>query len=166
LAKTWQIDDGSLDVTSGKRVLVMRDGTIRESDAGGDIQMVDTPLPFDETLPITGTQDQETFDGSASMPSSGILLGQRIWNCQGSGSQNIVNLDADGDVLMADLPSPESPVYENWSAKLFELVALAQNGREVLFHPDRFSGPAYVEVNGQDLVDVLTGIAHIDIEIR
>jgi hypothetical protein len=166
LAKTWQIDDGSSDVTSGKRVLVMRDGTIRESDAGGDIQMVDTSLPFDETLPTTGTQDQGTFDGSASMPSSGILLGQRVWNCQGSGSQNIVNLDADGDVLMADLRSPESPVYENWSAELFESVALVQNGQEALFHPDRFSGPAYVEVNGQDLVNMLTGIAHIDIEIR
>lgn len=117
LAKTWQIDDGSLDVTPEKKVLVIRDGTIRESDASGDMQMVDTPLPLDESLPTMGTQDQETFDGSILMPSSGILPGQKIWNCQGSGSQNVVSLDVDGDVLMADLPSPESPVYENWSAE-------------------------------------------------
>lgn len=169
LAKTWQIDDASLGVTADRRIFVMHDGTIKESDAGGDMEMVDTPLPLAETQPALGTQDHETLDGSTSMASSGVLLGQKVWNCQGSGSQNIVSLDADGDVLMADLPSPESPVYENWSAELFESVALAQNGREVLFHPDRFSGPAYVErteVNGQDLVDVLTGIARIDIEIR
>jgi hypothetical protein len=44
-----------------------------------------------------------------------------------------------------------------------------RDGREVLFHPNHFSSPAYVErteVNGQDLVDALTGIARIDIEIR
>ena len=169
LAKTWQVDDGTFDASTDRRILVMRDGTIRESDASGDIQMVETPLPLDETLPTMVTRDQETFDGSTSMSSSRILLGQKIWNCQGSGGQNIVNLDADGDVLMADPLSPERSVYESWSVELFESVALAQNGREVLFHPDRFSGPAFVEqteMNGQDLVDVLTGIARIDIEIR
>jgi hypothetical protein len=158
LAKTWQIDHAGLEAADDRRTLVMRDGTIRRIDAGGDIEMVDTPLP-----------DQETFDGSASMASSGVLVGQKIWNSQGRDCQNIVGLDADGDILMADLPSPESPVYENWSAELFESVALAQNGREVHFHPDRFSGPAYIErteVNGQDLVDVLTGIVRINIEIR
>lgn len=99
LAKTWQIDHASLEAADDRRTLVMCDGTIRRIDAGGDIEMVDTPLP-----------DQETLDGSASMAGSGILVGQKIWNCQGSGCQNIVGLDADGDILMADLPSPESPV--------------------------------------------------------
>jgi hypothetical protein len=125
LAKTWQIDDGSLDASTNRRVLVMRDGTIRETDASGDIQMVENPSPFEESLHTMGTQNQETFNGSTSMLNSGIFLGQKIWNCQGAGSQNIVSLDADGDVLMADLPSPESPVYENWSTELFESVALA-----------------------------------------
>lgn len=158
IAKTWQIDNAGLDTMGHKRVLVMRDGTIRQADAGGDIQMVDAPLPLAESPPVSRTPDQETFDGSTSMNSSGVFVGQKVWTCQGSGSQNFVSLDADGDVLMADLPSPESPVYEDWSAELFESVGLAQNGREAPFHR--------TEVNGQDLVDVLTGIARVDIEIR
>jgi hypothetical protein len=169
LAKTWQIDNGNLDATTHKRVLVLRDGTIRDSDGSGDIQMLDSPLSVAETLPTLGRPDQETFDGSISIVSSGISLAQHVWNCHGSGSRSAVNLDADGDVLMADLPSPESPVYENWSAELFESVSVAQDGQEVLFYDDRFSSPSFVgrtEVNGRDLVNLLTGIARIDIEIR
>lgn len=51
----------------------------------------------------------------------------------------MVSLNADGDVLMADLLSLESPKL------VFRISSLTQNGREVLFHPDRCSGPAYVE---------------------
>jgi hypothetical protein len=118
MAKTWQIDTANLDATVDRRVLIMRDGTIRRVDLGGDTQMVDTPLPFAEHPPTRRTPDHETFDGSTSLASSEVFLGQKVWNCQGIGSHNVVNLDADGDVLMADLPSPESTVYENWPAEL------------------------------------------------
>lgn len=169
LAKTWQIDDGNLDLTTHTKILIMRDGTIREIDGAGDTQMIDSPSPIADASLVLRTLDQEMFDGSTSMAGSGILLSQNIWNCYGSGRQNVVNMDADGDVLMTDLSSPESSVCENWSVELFESVNLTQNGKEICFYDERFSGPSYIgrtEVNGQDLVDVLTGIARIDIEIR
>jgi len=75
LAKTWQIDDESLDASTDRRVLVMRDGTTRESDASGDIQMVENPSCLEESLHTMETQNQEPFHGSTSMFNSGIFLG-------------------------------------------------------------------------------------------
>lgn len=96
VAQTWQIDDGSLDGTVRKR-FVIRDGTIREGDADGNIEMRDRPyFPVEEPSPFSPpepqTLNERAFDGAALVPRNGRVPGYSFM------------VDADGDVIMSDVP--------------------------------------------------------------
>jgi hypothetical protein len=95
VAKVWQLDDGSLDSYATER-LIARDGTVRELDVEGDVEMIDAPasnsvptpdvlvpaLPPDTDITLmesntpfvfpysnsfsSPASPQESFDGTAS----------------------------------------------------------------------------------------------------
>jgi hypothetical protein len=107
VATVWKIDDGSNNVV--ERRWVMRDGTVRESEGGGDIE-ISEPLPSSpDTLPSPVFPQQGTFDGTASSASSVSTVfstrSQRRHRIDWS--QHSLRYDAEGDVLMEDLLTPQ-----------------------------------------------------------
>lgn len=170
VARAWQIDNGSPDARAMRELLVLRDGTIREVNANGDVEMCDSASPVPESPTSPTAEGQQTFDGAASMASSIIFGYQQFSGRAANSGQDAVNYDADGDVLMEDLPDAEERVSEYQSDESFEMVALARDQqREFLAGSSRAPSRAFIQsigVDGHDLVDVLTGIARIEIEIR
>lgn len=75
--------------------------------------------------------------------------------------QRPVHWDADGDVLMADLPAPMGQA--NAEQQTVEATAMMMNaaGGEVHYQTETWTRRLY-----RDFVEELTGIARIDLEIR
>jgi len=192
VAKVWQIDDGSWDGRI-RRSFVVRDGTIRDEDVTGDVEMVDaasvgtamsSPKSSSPKRKWSSPQ-QESFDGTISRrPSLPVnespdlkTMRYNDVNDRDSVAEYVnsvdADVDADGDVLMDDLVpdyDPEERISEFRSDDSFEEVALATTcTSQVLYRTSRWQERAYVgetDRNGRDLVDELTGIARIDVEIR
>lgn len=143
IATVWKLDDGQTQAI--QRVMVVRDGTIRNiecHESGRDIEMVDAANPQPSSVFEPGQ-----FDGTASI------------ECH---QKRPVHYDWDGDVLMADLPlvSPERRL-RGPEQETVEAVIMDPHGNKVYYKTETWTRPSY-----KDLVEELTGLARIDLEIR
>lgn len=192
VAKVWQIDDGKFDGSVIER-LVARDGMIRDLDGEGDVEMIEAPasfsisppdvlvppLPLDaessdvemgdapssssspDVLAPPPSQRPESFDGTASFTVASTVFATRAGRRYRIHRRALrtVNFDADADILMDDLLDSETE--EAISQGSFDEGVLAQAGNLMYetFHRSE-------TVHGADIVEELTGIARIDIEIH
>jgi hypothetical protein len=193
VAKVWQLDDGKFDGSVTEK-LIARDGTIRELDGEGDVEMCDVPssssfssadvlvppLPLKEECleiemrntpslsPNTPVRPKplqsDSFDGTATftLSASTDFTTREERHYRIHYGQPIANDDADGEVLMDDLSA--SGDHGGSQGSLDEMT-LAQAGQLVYETFHRSSERLYLH-RGPDLVEELTGIARIDIEIR
>ncbi|ELR02137.1 hypothetical protein GMDG_05296 [Pseudogymnoascus destructans 20631-21] len=162
VALTWKLDSGTPHHDHMQR-LVVQDGTIREIDGNGDIEMCDRPASHPGSDFDATPSQQEQFDGTASALSPKVTRSSRRRRNSSSLEQ-----DAEGEVLMDSLRNHESRVVTQdvregdclkrrtrfETDHSFEAVAMA-NDRDDLHYGYR-----------RDLVEQLTGVARIDIEIR
>lgn len=146
IAAVWKLDDGHYE--SVKRHNIVRDGTIREGQEDGDIEMFDSPSD-PRTLETPLPAYAESFDGAGSI--SDI-----------SRSSQPTHYDADGDVLMADLPG--SSVGRETGQGDLEAVLMDSQEHAVHYQTETWSQSTY-RVNLVDFVEELTGIARIDVEV-
>ena len=163
VAKVWQIDDGKFDGFVRER-LVARDGTIRELDGSGDVEMSDAPSSSSPPNVLAPPLQPESFDGTASftVSTSTVFTTKSERRHRVHCSQRIINYDADGDILMDDLQ--DSGIEEDASRGSLDEVTLAQAGTLVYETFHRSESVYYGR--GADFAEELTGVARIDIEIR
>jgi len=185
LAHTWQLDNGTL-CKSAKRRFVVKDGTVREEDSGGDMEMLDVSSSL---IPAAGTtkshgphnEAQEFLDGSFSgmLPRKRKRIEDDQDHSHNHDDQDSVPLiksdDAYGDVLMGELPSVERRAVmddvNNEETSWHDTIPLANYNGKNSAQSHKFVGRAYIsrvagDSDGTDLVEALTGIARIEIDIR
>ena len=160
MAKVWQIDDGKLDVSVTER-LVARDGTIRELDGEGDVEMSDAPSSSPDILVPPLPLHPESFDGTASFQVSTVFTTRAERRHSRQCGEPSFDYDADGDVLMDDLPGSEDQGEPQGS---LDEVTLAQAG--LLVYETFQRSECIFLGRGPDFVEELTGISRLDIEIR
>jgi hypothetical protein len=97
IAIVWKIYDGSNNVVEKR--WVVRDGTVREGEGDGGIEMSEAPPSLPDTLSPVSPQ-QETFDGTSSASSVSTVFSTRSerrhrieW------SQYSPRYDAEGDLI-------------------------------------------------------------------
>jgi hypothetical protein len=138
IATVWKVDTGNNE--SIKRLWIMRDGTVRESEGGGDIEMSDAPSPSPDILQPPIPLVQESYDGTVSFAS-------------------VVQYDSEGDVLMDELPHSQDlndpELMEDPVSDPHVRVWYRQGWASSFYR-----GPA------ADLVEEVTGVSRIDVEIR
>ena len=141
LATVWKIDGGRNETL--QRRYVMRDGTVRESDRDGDIEMVDARSPSPDILQRPIPLTQESYDGAA--PFSPVVQSNPVY-------------DSEGDLLMEELTtnSNESEGEEDYGQ---QIVA------EIWYHRERWAR-RFLRRPAADLVEEVTGVSRIDVEIR
>ena len=139
LATAWKIDGGR-DETLQRRY-VMRDGTVRESDRDGDIEMVDARSPSPDILQRPIPLTQESYDGAA--PFSPAVQSNPVY-------------DSEGDLLMEELTANSNESEGEDDGK--QIVA------EIWYHRERWAR-RFLRRPVADLVEV-TGVSRIDVEIR
>jgi hypothetical protein len=142
VATVWKIDTCSNDGV--KRRWVMRDGTVRESEGEGDIEMSDAPSPSPDILQPSLPLVQESYDGTTS---SNVR-------------RYSVQYDSEGDVLMEDLPTMDLNAPEP-----VEDLDLDLRGPARAWYIERWSGRLYLGPV-TDLVEEVTGVVRIEVEIR
>jgi hypothetical protein len=168
IARVWKINDGNN--ARMRAIWISRDGTIREFDAEGDLEMIDVSRPTSGTqrappMPLT----QDSFDGTNSSNLYAALTAR-------SGQQNATieldlppgKYDSDGDVMMEDFQiSQNSLVHQHqaWSHDVIEAVAFLHHRGRNLYRSSRRSGHSYESI-GSDFIEGLTGVIRIDVEIR
>lgn len=83
ISTVWKLDDGKM--SSVKTLRVMRDGSIREEDWDGDVEMIDSPGDIPQP---SSSRFQESFDGASntepvesSQRSYQRDTGREIYNC-------------------------------------------------------------------------------------
>jgi hypothetical protein len=160
MAKVWQIDDGKSDGCVSER-LVARDGTIRELDGEGDVEMSDAPSSSPDLLLPPLPLHPESFDGTASFYPSAVLTTGAECRHSRQCRERTFNYDGDGDVLMDDLHGSED--QEESQGSLDE-VTLAQ-ARQLVYETFQRSERVFLG-RGPDFVEGLTGISRLDIEIH
>ncbi|TVY36733.1 hypothetical protein LOCC1_G006417 [Lachnellula occidentalis] len=156
IAKVWKINTG--ECGSIRSLSVVRDGTVREHDEDGDVEMVDAP-----STSSIGSQKPllESFDGTTSSTPPGLTFpGSQHYGfdwCQPS-----VYHDPDGDVLMEDLSTTEDDSDEE-SQLSFDQVARAGLEGDM-----EYTSRSWIRRrgNGIDFIEELTGVARMEIEIR
>jgi hypothetical protein len=141
IATVWKIDRGR-DERLHRR-WVMRDGTIRESDRDGDFEMLDARSPSPGILQRPVPSTQESYDGAARF--SPIVPSNPVY-------------DSEGDLLMEELTTEksESEGEENYGQ---QIVA------EIWYHRERWAR-RFLRRPVADLVEEVTGVSRIDVEIR
>lgn len=157
IAKVWKLDVG--ECGNVKSLSVARDGTVRNHDDDGDIEMIDAPSSPD--MPRSLQPLAESFDGSSSFtPASFATSGGR--QVQVNHSHHAVQYDSEGDVLMDGLSHSEEPSDDHSQASFFK-VTMAGYREEI-----RYASGSWTRGRdtGVDFIEELTGIARIDIEIR
>jgi len=158
VAKVWKINDGQRD--SVRSLSVVRDGTVRDNDGDGDIEMIDVRSLVSsstESLPL----EQESFDGSASFTSAmHMTRAARRYKAEWDGHN--VHYDSDGDVLMEDVSLSEDPSDVESQTSFDHVTSFGFRG-EVQYASRAWSRETSSGVN---LIEELTGITRIDIEIR
>lgn len=178
VAYTWKLDSGTPHKEHTQR-LVVQDGTVRERDGDGDIEMCDRPVSRPGSQTTTSPSQQEQFDGPSG------LLPEVTRGSRRRRNSSSLEQDAEGDVLMESLRNPESHATqgerdvdcfkrcaEYESGYSFEAVAMAHDGDGRHYGYRRESQPRPSELLDRvqweptDLVEELTGVARIDIEIR
>lgn len=168
IAKVWRINDGNN--ATARDILVSRDGTVREGDGEGDIEMGDADgqsanAQWMRVLPRT----QGSFDGTTScslLGTAAAISGQQ--SIITSWSRRTNNSDSEGDIMMGELnpmeasAAPESQVR---APESIEAVAFLHHRGGNLYRSSRRSGHSYESI-GADFVEGLTGVTRIDVEIR
>jgi len=144
IATVWKIDNGKNE--SIQRRWVMRDGTIREGDGEGDIEMVDAPSLSPDILRSPMPLTQESFDGSAPFC-------PRV-------QSNAVQYDSEGEFLMDELHYSK----ESYNSEAGDYVLDQQVVPRVWNNTD--GSTRRFKRKFVDLVEQVTGVARIDIEIR
>jgi hypothetical protein len=138
VATVWKVNTGRNG--SVRRQWIVRDGTVRESEGGGDVEMSDAPSPSPDILQPPMPLAQDSYDGTVSFPS-------------------VVQYDSEGDVLMDELPhsqgltDPEPVEYPLLDP--YVRVWYRQGWARSFYR-----GPM------ADLVEEVTGVSRIDVEIR
>ncbi|TVY33751.1 hypothetical protein LSUB1_G006574 [Lachnellula subtilissima] len=152
-AKVWKINTG--EEGSIRCLSVVRDGTIRENDEDGDVEMVDAPS--------SGSQKPllESFDGTTSSTPPDLTC-PRSEQDGIDWSQHHIYHDPDGDVLMEDLLVPED-ASDDESQLSFSQIARAGIWGEI-----QYTSRSWIRrrENGIDFIEELTGVARMEIEIR
>ncbi|CZR51121.1 uncharacterized protein PAC_00996 [Phialocephala subalpina] len=157
IATVWKLDDGKYDGVKG--IWVQRDGTVRESDRDGDVELLDVSLPSPSAVNPAPPFQQQSFDGT-STPASIVSSTRSERRHRIEWSQHMVRYDNDGDVIMDDLEDREaSALVERESS---EEISWEGAGGEVHYERGWWSH----RVRMRDFVEDLTGIARIDVEIR
>ncbi|KFY31950.1 hypothetical protein V493_00644 [Pseudogymnoascus sp. VKM F-4281 (FW-2241)] len=161
VAVTWKLDSGTSHEDLAQR-LAVQDGTIREIDSDGDIEMCDAPVSQPGSHSDAAPPQQEQFDGTAS-----ALFPETARSYRRRRNSSSLEQDAEGDMLMDSLRNPKVRVIQDdrredclkrrnrfESDHSFEAVAMANDDVGLHYGYRR------------DLVEQLTGAARIDIEIR
>jgi hypothetical protein len=168
VAYTWKLDSVTPHKEHTQR-LVVQDGTVREKDGDGDIEMCERPVSRPGSGTTTAPSQQEQFDGS-----SGLLpeVGRGSRRRRNSLS---LDQDAEGDVLMESLRNQEPHATQDEhnencfrrcaeceSDYSFEAVAMAHDGDGRHYGYRRESQPRASELLDRaqweptDLVEELT----------
>ncbi|RDW64204.1 hypothetical protein BP5796_10706 [Coleophoma crateriformis] len=187
-AKVWQINTGQHKVA--RKSIVTRDGTIRELDFEGDIEMCDVSLatPSPELLYAAESLKQDSsqsssstpeepvhrsFDGTTSMAAYNLIFNRkdRSGSSRGSsGNHAQRGTECNGDVLMDDLLRVHASIDQADSDDSLETMVLAHHWGESLYHTSRRVGrggnQGRRQAQGGDMIEELTGVANIDIEVR
>jgi len=140
VATVWKIYTGSNDAV--KRRWIMRDGTVQDSEGEGegDVEMSDAPSPSPDILQPPLPLIQESYDGTVSVD-------VRDYSVQ---------YDSEGDVLMGELENVPEPMED---------LDLGLRGPAGMWYRERWSGRLYRGPIA-DLVEEVTGVVRIDVEIR
>lgn len=160
-ALTWKLDNANPHQEYRQR-LVVQDGTVRERDGDGDIEMCDLSVSRTGSRSDPIPSQQEQFDGTASS-----LFPEVTRDSRRRRNSSSLDQDAEGAVLMESLRNTESRISRDdceeaclkrrtrfESDHSFEAVAMANDGDGLHYGYRR------------DLVEQLTGVARIDIEIK
>ncbi|OBT70039.1 hypothetical protein VE03_00467 [Pseudogymnoascus sp. 23342-1-I1] len=160
-ALTWKLDSETPNQDHTQR-LVVQDGTVRERDGDGDIEMCDLSVSRTGSHSDATPSQQEQFDGTASS-----LFPEVARSSRRRRNSSSLDQDAEGAVLMDSLRNTETRVTRGdreedclkrrsrfESDNSFEAVAMANDGDDLHYGYRR------------DLVEQLTGVARIDIEIK
>lgn len=166
VAKVWKLNDGKNE--EPRMSLVVRDGTIRDVDGAGDVEMSGILVTSPDDLAEPGLVLQpESFDGSFS-PTGNFAQGRmdrELWG------DDCVRVDFEGDVLMDDLCLLDAAndgfevVEDNEADVSFEGMR-GQVWYGSFWEAERGGNANLNGGGGGDLVEELTGIVRIDIEIR
>jgi hypothetical protein len=157
IAKIWKINSG--ECNGIKSLSVVRDGTVRENDDDGDIEMIDAPSS--PSMPGSLKPLMESFGGTSSFTSA-VFATRATQRHQVERSHQSVQYDSEGDVLMEDLSHSEDPSDEESQAS-FDQVAMAGLRGEI-----QYSSRSWTRRrdSGVDFIEELTGSARLNIEIR
>ncbi|KAE8446856.1 hypothetical protein EG329_011487 [Mollisiaceae sp. DMI_Dod_QoI] len=159
IATVWKLDDGKYEGV--KRIWVQRDGTIRESEGDGDIEMSDDSPPPPANINQAPPFRQQSFDGTSTPSTIVTTRSQRRHRIEWT--QHMIRYDTDGDVIMEEYPYPERDVlFEQESS---EEMGWEGFGGEVQYQRRQWSERSH-RVQMRNAVEELSGIARIDVEIR
>jgi len=158
-AKVWRLDDGQEE--SARDFLVIRDGTIRAVDGDGDVEMTDvsttdvsTPDILQPPLPLV----PESLDGMSSCDVSDVITRRFVRRYGVESNQLPFNYGLDGDGLTGGLSDPG--VSQNTEGSFEALSFSYRRG------PNVYQSSRHFDTVGNDLVETLTGMTRIDIDIR
>jgi hypothetical protein len=160
VAKVWQLDDGRFGKFVKER-WIERDGSVREIDGDGDTEMSDASSSSPEILLSPLPLLPESFDGTCSFPIPAVFTTRAERHRGLQCNQKVVNYDSEGDILMQDLPPCQGS--QGGSRDSLHEVALAHAG-DIVYETFSRSERVYLG-RGTDLVEELTGMARVDIEI-
>jgi hypothetical protein len=158
IATVWKLDDGRHEGV--QKIWVQRDGTVRQGDGEGDIEMADVSDESPTAVEPPPFRSQ-SFDGT-STPAAVVTTRCERRHCI-KWSQQMIRYDADGDVLMDDEPYSEaSAIVEGESAEEISW----DDTNETVYHQRGWWTSSFHSLHMRDIVEELTGIARIDVEIH
>jgi hypothetical protein len=141
IATVWNIDVGRNEAV--KRRCVMRDGTVREIDSDGDVEMIDAQSPSPDILQHPTPLVQESYDGAAFSPT---MQANPVY-------------DSEGHLLMDEMT--QSPQFDDEDIEPADQEIVA----DVWCHGDGWTNRLFRRPV-VDLVEEVTGVSRIDVEIR
>jgi hypothetical protein len=168
IAKVWRINDGNN--ATARDIWVARDGTVREGDGEGDIEMGDADDQASNLQRVPGLpRTQESFDGTTScslVATATTISGQQAPITRWSRCTN--DCDSEADIIMGELhpvQASAAPESQARAPESIEAVAFLHHRGGNLYRSSRRSGHSYESI-GADFVEGLTGVTRIDVEIR
>jgi hypothetical protein len=141
IATVWHIDIGRNEAVI--RRCVMKDGTVREIDSDGDVEMIDARSPSPDILQHPEPLTQESYDGAAFSPT---MQANPVY-------------DSEGHLLMDEMTQLSQFDDEDVEPADQEI------GADVWCHGDGWTNRLFRRPV-VDLVEEVTGVSRIDVEIR
>lgn len=159
VATVWKLDDGRHEGV--RNIWVQRDGTVRQGDSDGDIEMTDVSLNSPNAVGTPPRFQQQSFDGTSTPSTVVTTRCERRHHIKWT--QHMIRYDVEGDVLMDEVRYPEaSAVVEGESSE-----EIAWNDvHEMVRHERAWWISSYHRLNMRDIVEEMAGIARIDVEIH